>query len=98
MKIEFSYFYEMSDSQYTDIYKKLCESIEGKSYFNGSIDGLFEDGVSWCLTLSAYVHEDSHTIMPIWWNFATDFRSEAIGNNFTFNYVKELYDDNYKLN
>lgn len=91
--------YNISKEFYRDVALRLCDAINGDSYFSGSITGNFDD-TEWRLTLSVIIYRReecapegiSHPItnlVPVWWEIHTFDNNSEILNDFEFSELKE---------
>ena len=90
--------YSITSQFYYEIAQRLCDAIDGESYFSGSVSFVYED-VECRLTLSVIVHRDrvstSETecnqilnLVPVWWEFHTYDQGVEMVNDFSFTDLK----------
>ena len=90
--------YSITSQFYSEIAQRLCDVIDGESYFSGSVSFVYMD-VEWRLTLSVIVHRDGVSssdqecsqivnLVPVWWEFHTYEQGVEFINDFSFRELK----------
>jgi len=90
--------YSITSQFYYEVAQRLCDAIDGESYFSGSVTFLYMN-IECRLTLSVIVHRDRVStsedelnqilnLVPVWWEFHTYDQSVEIVNDFSFNELK----------
>lgn len=90
--------YHITPELYHDVALRLCDAIDGDSYYAGSIT-FSTDEIDYRLTLSIIIHRSSDSseiknlnsivdIIPVWWEFHTYNSTGEIINDFSFSDLK----------